>query len=218
MTKQLAEMDKELLAQTSKNIKAIVKSTKKKVRKELFDEAEPVNAYMETVQKKRKRNKDRINSLGLGKKSPRPKRGRPSLIVKTPDKKTPKRKEPPAKKSNPKRKKRVARKIFKDEKVLKKLKCLCDHEDISSYKEEIDRRYFEDDKCELYGTNCASCLVSFKHEEEYFRKEAAYAPGKSNPTHFCFGCQKYGCKHGYCHTCYMILRNKRTARRQRHIK
>ena len=57
MTKQLAEMDKELLAQTSKNIKAIVKSTKKKVRKELFDEAEPVNAYMETVQKNEKETK-----------------------------------------------------------------------------------------------------------------------------------------------------------------
>ena len=97
---------------------------------------------------------------------------------------------------------------------MKNLKCTYDHEDISSYKEETDQRYFKDEDSELFGTSCASCHVAFECEGN-IGTNVVYIPEFSNPTQFCYGWHKLGCKHGYCHACYLIMMNNNDTGRLR---
>ena len=47
---------------------------------------------------------------------------------------------------------------------MKNLKCISDHKDVSSYKEESDQRYLKDKESEHFGTSCASYHVDFENE------------------------------------------------------
>ena len=64
--KQSADMDNALLTEQSRKVGEVVKSAKKKIPKKIFDEEIPSSSYMKRVQMKRKRNKEVLNSLGLG--------------------------------------------------------------------------------------------------------------------------------------------------------
>ena len=218
---QAEKMDKEVINEKKKNVTEVVSRTKRKVTTKGFDNATPVSNYMEAVQKKRKRNKERIESLGLAKTSRSPPKAKRKLmnskktVQQSPKKTTkvsPKKKIIPCKKSSQTKRKRVTRKIFETAKNLKDLKCTHDHMDVSAYKEEGDRRYFKDKDSELFGTSCALCFVNFKFEA------GKNAVDINNPTHFCFGRQKFGCRHGYCHTCYVTLVNKSSTGRSRRTK
>ena len=234
------KMDKELLLEQNRQVKDIVCSTAKqkssrgKRREEqeigakrklsVQEDEEPLSDYMLHVMQKRKKNQEKIKSLGLKHNSPRGKRQKTDTPKKIVAKNTPRssQKKTPSKSStalkdnrSTKKKTKKPRKIFASEADRKKIKCPCDHLDISSYKEESDKRYFIKDK-ELYNTRCAYCDVSFCAEVN--TKEAVWIPSNKSLTHFCSGRQKYSCKHGYCHGCYIRMVNDNPAKKTRRCK
>ena len=169
---------------------------------------------MATVQKKRRKNKDKLKSLGLIPKSP--KTPRSASPKKTSPKKSNKKNTSPPKnvKDRPKKRPRSSRKIFEDVGIRKK--CQCDHKDISSFKEETDKRYFQDEG-ELFETSCATCGVRFARDASD-DGEAMYIPDLNNPAYFCIGRWKYGCKHGHCMLCYLDMLNSHSKSRSRRNK
>ena len=136
-------------------------------------------------------------SGGTPKKNPTPKKIHTPEKIPTPKKihtpkKIPKKKSPPFKKNSttskvniPQRKKKNApRRIFyTDEDYLMNVKCTYDHEDMSSYKEESDRRYFKDNESELFGTCCASCHVAFDCERNVDTSLAVQLARRARRTH-----------------------------------
>ena len=91
-------MDSALLTEQSRKVGKVVKSAKKKIPSKLFDEEIPLSSYMKKVQQKRKRNREIINSLGLGQSKCMLTRLRRERAT---PKKSPKRKSPPSKKNSP---------------------------------------------------------------------------------------------------------------------
>ena len=94
------------------------------------------------------------------------------------------------------------------------MKCKCDHQDFTGYKEETDKRYFRE-KMELYGTQCASCNVLFADMPD--EKEVCYVPSNNQGTYFCSGRIQYNCRHAYCHTCYIQATEEGGRTRRRNL-
>ena len=155
MILQTEKMDKELFVEKRKQVtECVKKNAKKRVMKKkdvLTDEDDEnfnLSDYMKKVNLKRKRNDEKIKSLGLN-KTPQKTRGRSRRIAVASPKTTPEKspKNTPGKRTTsprPKQKTRqktVAknpRKIFTD--YDKKMKCKCDHRDLTGYKEETNKR------------------------------------------------------------------------------
>ena len=190
---------------------------RKREDKESTEEDEEVlSQYMLHVMQKRKKNQQKIKSLGLKQKTDTPNKIVRKNTPRSSQKKTPSKKSPALKENTSrKRKAKKPRKIFVSDADRKKVRCPCDHLDISSYKEENDKRYFIKDQ-ELYNTKCAYCDVPFCAEVN--TKEAVWIPSDKSQTHFCSGRQKYSCKHGYCHGCYIKLVNDNPAKKTRRCK
>ena len=68
-------------------------------------------------------------------------------------------------------------KIFQDEDVLKIY--TCNHKDISSFKEETDKRYYQEDG-DLLDTSCATCEVSFVNNTDK-HNDPVYVSYVNNP-------------------------------------
>ena len=186
MNEQTEKLDRELLIEKNRVVKEIVKKVArhpKKVtkKKKLNKDDEPLCDYMKDVLKKRKRNKMKMQTLGLVPKSPR---------------------------LSPRRKNEKSKKILchkKPRAILvdknKKQKCDYDHSDILGFKEEVDKRYFKKG-CDLDETHCCNCGVLFAYEP---REDAVcYVPSTTQPTYFCLGRTKFNCEHGYCQSCYIL--------------
>ena len=215
-------MDKELLVEKNKTLTECLKSnTRKKVqkrKKENQDTKEDdtvISDYMKKVNAKRQRNNDKMKSLGFKKTPPktdsrsRRQSGRSQKSTPT-DQNMAKKDISPGTKS-PKTKLRTTAKtvlkkprtIFTDYDI--KIKCKCDHQDFTGYKEETDKRYFSNEM-ELFGTRCANCTVLFAGMPD--KNEVCYVPSTSQVTYFCPGRIKYNCRHAYCHTCYIQATEK----------
>ena len=151
--------------------------------------------------KKRKQNKDKLKSLGLVPKTPPPQQTIPSRKTATPKRSPRNISRQEKKKEPPKKRTRQTRKIFEDNNCVKL--CTCDHKDISSYKEETDKRYFQEDG-ELFNTSCATCGVLFRNSTSK-GGDAVYVPDSNNPAYFCIGRWKFCCQHGHCRSCYLEL-------------
>ena len=182
MKAQTEKMDLELLEEKERVVSDIVSATTKKAKvtkptrgkkrinksSKTIDDESPISEYMESVHVKRKANKKKLQSLGLIPKSPAP--------TKSPKISTPRMKKQPAKK-------RVrTRRLYEDKDEVKI--CTCDHKDVSCFKEETDKRYFNKDD-ELFDTRCATCGVSFASTST--NDEAVYVPTPNNPAFFCTG-------------------------------
>ena len=184
------------------------KKTTKTIGKKLDDE-EPLNEYMAGVIEKRKKNQAKLKSLGLG--TPISQKTRPKQKCKTPIS-SPQSASKKGPKQSPKKKRtRTSRKIFEDDNLIKV--CTCDHKDISSFKEETDKRYFQDGG-ELNETCCATCGVKFVNKISD-NEEAVIVPDIVNPAYFCIGRWKFDCKHGHCRSCYFELLNAKESSRSR---
>ena len=229
MKLQTEKMDKELFVEKRKLIGEVVKKNakrkttkKKEVLTEEDDEISNLSDYMKKVNQKRRRNDEKIKSLGLI-KSPQKTRGRSTRIAVASPKTTPGKspKTTPGKKStSPKpkhktRQKTLAKKpriIFTD--YDKKMKCKCDHRDLMGYKEETDKRYFREEM-ELHGTQCATCKVMFADVAD--EENACVVPSDNQGTYFCAGRIQYNCRHAYCHTCYIQANDEGGRKRRRNI-
>ena len=222
MKQHTEKMDVQLLEEKRRGVKNIVSKNRKNDNRaksrlsktkekegSAFDDEEPLNEYMAGVLQKRKDNKAKLKSLGLG--TPPSQSGQARRRNNTP-KKTPKEVSVHAKKTSPPRKRtKTTRKIFDDDKVEKI--CTLDHKDISSFKEETDKRYFAE-VSELYETKCSTCNVEFT-SGTIDNDEAVFIPDNNNPAYFCIGRWKYNCKHGHCQSCYLVLLNANNSGRPR---
>ena len=213
MKAQTEKMDLELLEEKERVVSDIVSATTKKAKitkptrgkkrinksSKTIDDESPISEYMESVQIKRKANKKKLQSLGLIPKSPAPT-------------KSPKIRTQRMKKQPPKKRVRT-RRLYEDKDEVKI--CTCDHKDVSCFKEETDKRYFNKDD-ELFDTRCATCGVSFASTST--NDEAVYIPTPNNPAFFCTGRWKFDCSHGYCRPCYLELLNLNSNSRSRRKK
>jgi len=215
MKLQTEKMDKELLVEKRKQITECVKKNAKKKttkKKEVPSDEEDENAnlsdYMKRVNIKRKRNDEKIKSLGLN-KTPLKTRGRsrrsvvssPKITPRKSPKKTPKKTTTSPRLKRKMRQKTVAKKprtIFTDYDA--KMKCQCNHRDLTGYKEETDKRYFREEM-ELYDTHCATCKILFVDVPDEEKK--CVVPSSNQGTYFCSGRIKFNCRHAYCHNCYI---------------
>ena len=229
MILQTVKMDKELFVEKRKQVtECVKKNAKKRVMKKKDvisdedDENSNLSDYMKKVNLKRKRNDEKIKSLGLN-KTPQKTRGRSRRIAVGSPKTTPgkspkntqgKRTTSPRPKQKT-RQKTIAKKpriIFTD--YGKKMKCKCDHRDLTGYKEETDKRYFKEEM-ELHGTKCATCKILFADVADV--EKECLVPSSNQGTYFCAGRIQYNCRYAFCHNCYIQATEEGGRTRRRNL-
>ena len=203
--------DVELSQEKEKNVKNIVSTVSgkkpshpKKRSGKIKDSIEniPVSQYLQMVKSKRKKNRTKLQDLGLLAKTPTPKKRKCNKRILSPKE----RKQSPAarrKLTSPKKAKSV------DE------KCPYDHFCYStSYNEEKDKRYLEK-RYDLFGVKCQGCKKSFTRIDT----NNTITPTNAAPMYVCCGRTKYKCLHSFCYACYQSRfmehnpRRRRTARK-----
>ena len=100
--------------------------------------------------------------------------------------------------------------IIKNKQEDLKINCHEDHEEITGYNEEPDKRYCTDSG-ELQGVSCTKCIRLFTEKEG----GNVVIPTIKYPIYICSGRQEYKCKHSLCHKCYMDRLNNGGVRKRR---
>lgn len=162
----------------------------------------PCSQYLQMVMSKRKKNRTKLQDLGLLDKTPTPKKRKGTKRIYSPKEQ---RKSPAARRklTSPKKTESV------------EIKCPYDHSCFStSYNEENDKRYLEK-RYDLFGVKCQGCEKLFTKIE----KTNTLTPTNVAPMYVCCGRTIHKCLHSFCYACYQSRfmehnpRRRRTARK-----
>ena len=226
LKRQSEKHDEEILSITNANLNEKIqetkkrkkpytkKSSKKKTIEKNNEDNLPINEYLAQRDKKIRRNKNELRRLGLGtpKNSPEHKDNEEKNCSTTVSKeivkdyKKPKNvpiiKRVPESRSKRKGKKKRGRRIVFDpdetESESDNEVCMHNHENISEYCKENNKRYFSE-KYNLSGAICADCNKNIVAQ----KKINCIVATVSAPVHVCMGRIQYRCKHCLCHSCYL---------------
>ena len=223
LSKQLQDKaksdDLELLEEKERNVKEIVKEVTKKSKRgsniskkncdERKDEKVVCSDYVKMVREKKKRNKRKLQELGLVEKTPTPKGTTESKAASGTkcEKKTGARRKIMQSPKN--------RKNAKSKSPRKKVNKTCpfDHKLFdTNYCEENDKRYVGEEY-DLHNVHCQGCKKCFSVDN----KKNSVVPTLKEPLYVCRGRQKHQCTFSYCFSCYQsrFLKNSSTRRSRR---
>ena len=151
--------------------------------------------YVKMVQEKKKRNKEKLQDLGLVPKTPTPIRNSQDKNKNSPkevkNNKTARRKLMQSPRQSPKTK---SNKSGKNMKVA----CPFDHKLYgTNYCEEDDKRYLEEDS-ELHDVKCQGCKKCFSLDGG----KNSIVPTFKQPLYVCRGRQKHQCTFSFCYSCF----------------
>ena len=210
MKRQAENIDVELSQEKEKNVKNIVSAvTKKKPscpiktsgKQNDSSEDVPCSEYLQMVKSKRKKNRTKLQDLGLIENTPTPKKKKGTKRISSP--------------SNERQSPAARRKLTSPRKTKSVVeKCPYDHSFYStSYNEEKDKRYL-DKKYDLFGVKCQGCEKSFTKIE----KTNTITPTNAAPMYVCCGRTKHKCVHSFCFACYQTRFIEHNPRRRRTVR
>ena len=173
------------------------------------------------VNRKKNRNKRKLQDLGLVEKTPTPKRNSVTANSTSNRRQSPRvnvgRKNARRKimqsptETGTKTQKKVTKKVKSPKKIMK---CPYNHKSFSAnYNEEHDKRYVGEGY-DLFEVRCFGCKKEMTKET----KKNCIVPTIRAPMYVCQGRQKYECRHCFCYGCYqkkfMNQNTKRASRRR----